>query len=247
MTGDSGRMARWLPPLIGAAGYLFLVSVEPWWETFLRMLFPSEPTVLYARATLLHLVVRHLFLVGLSSGAATLLGLVAGICVTRSGGRDFLPVIDDVTSIGQTFPPVAVLALAAPIMGFGFWPAVFALFLYGLMPVLRNTTVGIRSVPGEVLEAARGMGMSPLQILVHVELPLALKVIVSGVRMSVVIGVGTATIGAAIGAGGLGAPIISGLISDNPALVMEGAVAAALLAIVADSLLGAFERSLSAP
>ncbi|MDT8285375.1 MAG: ABC transporter permease, partial [Thermovirgaceae bacterium] len=151
----------------------------------------------------------------------------------------------DITSIGQTFPPVAVLALAVPSLGFGFRPALFALLLYGLMPVLQNTVTGLRTIDPEILDAALGIGMRPAQSLFKVELPLALPVIMGGVRTSAVISVGTATIGATIGAGGLGAPIISGLISQNPALVLQGALSAAMLAVLVDSLLGRLEEVLS--
>jgi osmoprotectant transport system permease protein len=185
-----------------------------------------------------------MILTGLSSALATLLGVTAGIIVTRKRGRDFLPVVDDITSIGQTFPPVAVLALAVPALGFGFTPTIFALFLYGLMPVLHNTVAGLLEIQPEVMDAAEGLGMRPSQILFTVELPLALPVIMGGIRTSAVISVGTATIGATIGAGGLGAPIISGLISQNPAVVLHGAVPAALLAILVDKVLGEAEASM---
>jgi osmoprotectant transport system permease protein len=173
-----------------------------------------------------------------SSGLATLLGLATGIAVTRSRGRDFLPAVSALASMGQTFPPVAVLAISVPVVGFGFKPTIIALFLYGLLPIVRNTITGIDSVAADVLEAAGGMGMTPFQVLRFVEIPLAMPVILAGIRISTVINMGTATLGATIGAGGLGKPIIAGLIGENPAFILEGAILVGLFAIIVDTALG---------
>lgn len=241
----SGKvLSRWALVTAMVVTLLVILLAEPAWEWSLRYLFPGQRTVLYERSSLAGLAWEHFFLVGLASLLSTLLGVTGGVLVTRKGGRDFIPVIDNLASIGQTFPPVAVLALAVPLLGFGFTPALFALFLYGLMPVLHNTVTGLMSVPPEVLDAAEGMGMRPLQSLFRVELPVAIPVIMGGIRTSTVISVGTATIGATIGAGGLGAPIISGLISNNPAVVLQGAIPAALMAVVVDKVLGEIEVAL---
>ncbi|UCG84250.1 MAG: ABC transporter permease, partial [Dehalococcoidia bacterium] len=159
--------------------------------------------------------------------------------------RNVLPIVTDLTSIGQTFPPVAVLALAVPMLGFGATPTIVALFLYGLLPVVRNTIAGLRAVPDHVLDAAYGMGMSRTRALIRVQLPLAASVILAGVRISVIINIGTAMIGATIGAGGLGHPVIAGLVRDNIAFIVEGAVPAAILAVLVDQLLANVERSLA--
>ena len=144
----------------------------------------------------------------------------------------------------RPFPPVAILALAVPFLGFGFKPALLALFLYSLLPIIRNTLAGIESVPQEIVEAAFGIGMTRLQILTKIELPLSFRVIMAGVRTSVVINVGTATIGAVVGAGGLGVPIISGLVRENPAFLIEGGITSAFLAIVLDRILAKTEENL---
>jgi osmoprotectant transport system permease protein len=156
-----------------------------------------------------------------------------------------LPIVNDLTSIGQTIPPVAVLALAVPFFGFGLVPTVIALFLYGLLPVTRNTIAGISAVPPNLIEVALGMGMDRIKVLARVEIPLAARVILAGIRTSVVINVGTAMIGAVIGAGGLGSPIIAGLVQFNTAYVIEGAVPAALLAVLLDQLLANIESTLA--
>jgi len=237
------RTRRWI--LLGAAlgAFLVLIANTGWWETVLRSLFPGETTVIHPRASLLVLVWEHIQLVAISSGITIIIGIPLGIWVTRPGGRDFLPIVTDITSFGQTFPPVAVLALAVPVLGFGLMPTIVALFLYGLLPVVRNTIAGLRAVPPHLLDAAYGMGMSRLQALFRVELPLSAQVILVGVRISVIINIGTAMVGAVIGAGGLGSPIIAGLVRDNLAFIIEGALPAALLAILADQFLANLESS----
>lgn len=139
--------------------------------------------------------------------------------------------------LGHNFP-----ALAVPAVGFGAPPTILALFLYGLLPVVRNTIAGLEGLSPAAVEAAQGMGMSGRQKLYLVELPLAVPVILAGVKTSVVINIGTATIGATIGAGGLGAPIINGLSTDNPAFILHGAAVAALFAIIIEGLLDLLER-----
>jgi osmoprotectant transport system permease protein len=126
-------------------------------------------------------------------------------------------------------------------LGFGLEPTVVALFLYGLLPVVRNTVAGLEAVSPALLDAARGLGMSRQQALWKVELPMAARVIIAGVRISVIINIGTAMIGAVIGAGGLGSPIVAGLVQSNLAFVIEGAVPAALLAILVDQLMARVE------
>jgi osmoprotectant transport system permease protein len=222
-----------------------LISNMSLWEGLLKFLFPREKVFLYPQADLAQLVGEHLALVFVSSALAIIVGLSVGIFVTRPAGKDFLRIANELSSLAQTFPPVAVLALAVPLLGFGFEPTVTALFIYSVLPILRNTIAGLEGVPASAIEAASGMGMSRLQVLGRIELPLALKVILAGVRISVIVNIGTATIGAVVGAGGLGSPIISGLVRDNPAFVLEGALSAALLALLADYLIGKVEQSLS--
>ncbi|PVD18085.1 amino acid ABC transporter permease [Mesotoga sp. Brook.08.105.5.1] len=245
MTEKRSRVLSWVLLGLFLLAFVLLISNMAWWESFLRWFFPGEKQVLHPRGTLLELVAEHLWMVIVSSGLATIIGISIGVLVTRPMGRQYLPLVSNLSSLGQTFPPVAVLALAVPLLGFGFKPTVAALLLYGLLPILRNTIVGIENIPADVREAAYGMGMSSWQVLFRIELPLALKVIMSGIRISVVINIGTATVGATIGAGGLGSPIIAGLVAENPAFVLEGAIPAALLAFSADALLGNIEKTIS--
>lgn len=223
--------------------FIYLVSDMNLWQAALKFLFPQSPQVVYPNASLLALTLQHLELVGISSSLTLLIGIPLATWVTRNSGRNFLSIVTAATSFGQTFPPVAILALAVPALGFGLLPTVVALFLYGLLPVVRNTIVGLQAVPQDVLDASYGMGMSRFQTLTRIEIPLATPVILAGIRISVIINIGTAMIGATIGAGGLGTPIIGGLVQNNIALVIEGAVPAALLAILLDQLFSNIERN----
>ncbi len=229
----------------GALAFAWLVSATGLWESALRGLFPAQREVLMPRDSLGNFVLQHLTLVGISSGLTIAVGVPLGIWVTRRSGAEFRPLVVAGTDLGQTFPPVAVLALAMPVLGFGFRPTIVALFIYGLFPVVSSTIAGIESVPRPVIDAAVGMGMSPVQVLMRVELPLAARVMLSGIRTSVAINIGTATVGAAIGTGGLGVPIIGGLAVQNMAYVLEGAIPAALLAVLADAMLAQAEAAVT--
>ncbi|MDF1536746.1 MAG: ABC transporter permease [bacterium] len=221
--------------------FLVLTLTAAPWRWTMSWLFPSLDKVIYDLVPFPRLVMEHLILVSTAGVMATAVGLAAGITVTRPWGRDLLQAVNGMASLGQTFPPVAVLAIAVPVVGFGFKPTVIALFLYGVLPVIRNTIAGIQAVDPDIPEAAAGMGMTPAQILTRVELPLAWPVILTGIRISTIIGIGTATLGATIGAGGLGRPIIAGLIGENPAYILEGAVLVGLFAVIVDLGLGKLE------
>jgi osmoprotectant transport system permease protein len=227
------------------AFYAYVVARQDWWAAALARLFPSLPEAVFPSATVADLVIQHLQIVLVSSALTILVGLPLGIWVTRPSGRDFRELVATAVDFGQTFPPVAVLALVMPLLGFGLWPAIVALSLYGLFPVVSNTVAGLEAVSPAVLDAARGMGMGRWRILATVELPLAARVIMAGIRTSVIINIGTATVAAAVGAGGLGSPIYSGISLQNGAWVLEGAAAAALLAVLADALLAQVERAVS--
>jgi len=178
----------------------------------------------------------HALLVTVASIAVTLFGVALGVAVTRPLGRDFAPLIDTLTAIGQTFPPAAVLALAVPIAGYGALPTLIALIVYGMLPVVDTTIAGLRSVPPELREAADGTGFSGIGRLFNLELPLAAPILLAGIRTSVVIAIGTATIGSTIGATTLGSPIIEGLSGSNPAYVIQGAIIVGLFAMFVDAL-----------
>jgi osmoprotectant transport system permease protein len=183
---------------------------------------------------LLDLTPQHIAIVIVSSALTIAVGLPLGIWVTRESGRDFRDVVSAGVDFGQVFPPIAVLAVMFSAWGLGPAPAILALFLYGLFPVVSGTVAGLEAVPPEVIDAARGMGMGNWRILFVVELPLAMGVMLAGIRTSVIVNVGTATVAAATGAGGLGLPIFTGISTENIGYVVEGAVTVSVLALLFD-------------
>ncbi|QTP55015.1 ABC transporter permease [Billgrantia sulfidoxydans] len=229
------RSRRWLTPLAWLALLLLLSAGMGQLEWLFRLIEPDVRAVVYRRSGFFALLGQHILVVGVASLLAVVLGVGAAIAVTRPAGRDFLPLVSQLASIGQTFPPVAVLALAVPVLGFGTLPIIVALLLYGLLPIVRNTLAGIGGIPAEVHEAARGMGMTAGQVLRQVELPLAAPVILAGIRTSVTINIATAALGATVGASNLGDPIITGIVNGNTAYIVQGAVLIGLLALAVDS------------
>jgi osmoprotectant transport system permease protein len=202
--------------------------------------------MVHNRTELFEATLQHLWLVGASIVLAALIGIPLGILVTR---RPFLnkPILGGANII-QTIPSLALFGFLLPAPWIGERAdrlAILALTLYALLPLIRNTYTGIKGVDRAVVEAGRGMGMTSRQLLWQVELPLALGVIVAGVRVAAVISVGLATIAAAIGAGGLGEYIFRGLAMVNNQVILAGAIPAALLAIGADVSLGWLEKRLS--
>ncbi|MGH7548739.1 MAG: ABC transporter permease [Gemmatimonadales bacterium] len=188
---------------------------------------------------------QHIYLVAISTGAATAIGLPLGVLLTRRPAWRG-PVLG-LANVFQTIPSLALFGFLIPlpfIGGIGARTAIVALVLYALLPIVRNTYTGIAGVDPAVRDAGRGMGMTDRQLLLMVELPLALGVILAGVRVATVVSVGTATIAAAIGAGGLGEYIFRGVAMVNDTLILAGALPAALLALAADGLLGLAERRL---
>lgn len=193
----------------------------------------------------LRLLAEHLGLTGISVLLAALFGVPLGVLLTRHA-RLPGPVLG-VAGILQTIPSLALLAFMIPIpfLGLGARSAVAALFLYALLPILRNTYTGIREVDPGIVEAAVGMGLTDGQVLRRVELPIASRTILAGIRTSAVISIGVATLAAFIGAGGLGDPIVTGLQLNDTRLILSGAIPAALLAIVVDWILGRVESTLA--
>ncbi|HEY6133359.1 MAG TPA: ABC transporter permease [Rubrivivax sp.] len=222
-----------------ATALIALVWGMPHLKPLFAAAFPALDRPLYEQDSFTALLWAHVGIVAASSAAAAVVGVAAGLFVTRPAGAEFRPLVETVVAIGQTVPPVAVLAIAVPLIGFGEVPALIALVLYGLLPIVRGTIAGIQSVPAAVHEAAAGLGMSRWQRLWRAELPLAAPVILAGVRTSVIINIGTAAIASTVGAKTLGSPIIVGLSGFNTAYVLQGALAVGLLAVVVD--LG-FER-----
>ncbi len=196
---------------------------------------------------IVELTLQHIALVAISVGTAIALAVPLGLAITRVRwlGRPLL----GFAGVIQTVPSLALFGLLLPlplIGGLGNHTAIIAMILYALLPILRNTVTGVRSVDPGILEAADGMGMTDLQRLALVELPLALPTIFAGIRIATVVGVGLVTIAAAVGAGGLGSFIFRGLAMLDTRLLLTGAIPSAILALLADGLLSLVERRLAA-
>lgn len=211
---------------------LALVLRPEWFVPVFAPFAPDGGPVIYQRASLLSLSLSHLGIVTLASAAATIVAVTLAILVTRPAGVAFRPLSRTITNMGQTFPPVAVLALAVPALGFGAGPTLVALFLYGLLPIFENAVTALTNLPRTTMEAARGIGLSRWQRLLRVELPLALPVTLTGIRLSIVIALGTATIGSTVAARTLGEVIIAGLLTNNTAYVLQGGLIVGLFAVL---------------
>lgn len=228
-------MRAWVPTILRSLLLLVLIAflVSPGsFEPLLKPLVQPNAPAIYNQGSLLSLTLLHLRTVLIATLAATIIAVLLAILVTRPFGAEFLALSRSLVNIGQTFPPVAVLALAVPAVGFGERPTLIALFLYGLLPIFENTLTALTNLPRSVMEAARGSGMTPLQRLIQVELPLSLPVVVAGIRLSVVISLATATIGSTVAAKTLGEVIIAGLQSNNLAFVLQGGLIVGALAVL---------------
>jgi osmoprotectant transport system permease protein len=232
----------WTAAAVLSTLFLLLIFRWTWFEGLALRVLPRK-NVLQLRAPLYVLAGQHLLLAAATSALATVLAFVLGIAATRPAARELRALLIRLSSLAETFPSAAVLALSVPLLGYGFRPTFLALFLYGILPVLRNTIVGIEGVDPAVVEAAFGMGFDRGRLLWRIQLPLALPAILAGMRTSVVINISAATMGATVGAGGFGVPIVSGLRSLDPVLILRGSIPVAVLALVADTAFRALERS----
>jgi osmoprotectant transport system permease protein len=204
---------------------------------------PAEAAVL-AGSNLAARAGEHARLSFVSTALAVAVALPVGVAVSRPGMRRLRTPALFLANLGQTVPTVAVLALMFTVTGLGFRTAVLALWAYSLLPVLRNTIAGLAGVDPAVVEAARGMGLSPAQVLAGVELPLCRSVIVAGIRTAAVVNVGTAALASFVGAGGLGDVIQVGISNQRDRILVVGATLTALLALAADWLVAAADTTL---
>lgn len=193
----------------------------------------SDP---YEYPVIMELFIQHLYIVTVSMLIATVIGVTAGILLTRKRLRRFAGICMYIIGLGQTIPSLAVLALAMSFLGIGTRPAIFALTIYSILPIARNTLAGITAVPSELIDAAKGMGMPPRRILIEVEIPNAMTVILTGFRVALIINIGTAALAYVIGAGGLGDLIFTGISLMQTDKLLAGAIPVTLLALFADFL-----------
>ncbi|SCY29088.1 ABC transporter permease [Desulfoluna spongiiphila] len=210
-------------------GILFFCGVKA--QQIGLMEYLSDP---FEMEYVMELVRQHLVLVGSSMLMATVIGLGAGILLTRDRMKKHTATVMYILSLGQTIPSLAVIAISLSFLGIGTKPAIFALTIYSILPIARNTLAGIQAVPPGITDAARGIGLTPFQILLAVELPNAASVILTGFRIALVINVGSAPLGFLVGAGGLGDLIFTGIDMMMPVKLLAGAIPTTLLALVGD-------------
>ncbi|CQR71997.1 Carnitine transport permease protein OpuCB [Sporomusa ovata DSM 2662] len=189
--------------------------------------------------------IEHLVMTAVVVTAAIVVAVPLGIYLTRR--REWVAIVFGIVNGIQTIPSLALLGFMIPIFGLGYLPAVVALFCYALLPILRNTVAGIEGVDKGIKEAAQGMGMNERQILLRVELPLAMSAIMAGIRTSTIIIVGWATLAAYIGGGGLGRLIMAGMAMGREQLILAGAFPAACIALALDAILGWLEGRMAVP
>jgi osmoprotectant transport system permease protein len=184
----------------------------------------------------LSLIYQHINMVLVSMAIATIIGVTVGIIFTRPGFKKYSGIVMYIVGLGQTVPSLAVIAIAMSFIGIGFNAAVFALCIYSILPIARNTLAGISSVPSWIIDAARGMGMPKYRILFQIEVPNAMNVILTGFRVALIINIGTAALAFLIGAGGLGDHIFTGISLMRMDKLLAGAIPTTLLALIADYL-----------
>lgn len=187
---------------------------------------------------------EHIQLTLVSTVLVLLIAIPMGIFLTRPYARVVTPPALALFNVGQAVPSIGLIALLAIVWDIGFWPAVVALVAYTVLPVLRNTMVGLTQVDASVIESARGMGMTRAMVLARIELPLAVPIIMAGLRTALTINVGTATLGTFIGAGGLGGLIVAGFVQNRPLITVVGAILVAVLALTIDYVAGIAEELL---
>ena len=200
-----------------------------------------------ARVSLFEIAKQHILIVIISSSLSIIIALTIAILTRFPFMNDFEEFLLGLATFGQTIPTVAILALLVPFLGYGFKPALFALFVYGFLPVLRNTIEGFNTIPEEIRESARAMGMNRFQIITKVELPLALPAILAGIRISLILNISVATIGATVGLSGFGTLIVNGIRGDDTIMILKGAIPVSLLALAVESLFINLEKRFRLP
>lgn len=214
-------------------------------EAFLYKFFTGKSTE-GSRTLLRVYFMEHIRMVVLSSFIAVTLGSILGVFVTTKYGGEFKELLLKTVNLGQAFPSPALLALAVPILGYGIKGALIALVVYALMPIVYNVVIGIEEVPKDIIDAAKGMGMTEIEIYYRkIKLPLALNVILGGIRTALVINISATTLAAAVGAGGLGVLVVNGVRSFDMVLILEGSIPVTLMAIIVELLLREVQEKLN--
>jgi osmoprotectant transport system permease protein len=227
--GGASRLLRYLvmPVFLGVVCLALYLSVSTQQlDSIERRILTAD--FLFAR------VIEHIQLAVVSTAIVVVLAVTTGILLTRPGTRRVTPFIIGLANIGQAVPSIGLLVLFAIVWDFGFWPAIVALVAYSFLSILRNTMVGLQQVDRSTIEAARGMGMTKMAVLFRIELPLAVPIILAGIRTALIINVGTATLATFVDAGGLGTVIDRGIRLGRDSVLIVGSVLTGVLALSID-------------
>ncbi|NOU96725.1 ABC transporter permease subunit [Paenibacillus sp. LMG 31456] len=211
------------------------MSDKSWWASYTEFLADRYPDIGAA-------ALEHLWISAIAVILGSLVAIPLGVALANTQNRFIKSCIFGLANLFQTIPSLALLALLIPIMGVGMKPAIFALFLYALLPLLRNTYAGFESADRSILEAAKGMGYGSFQRMAFIQLPIALPYILSGIRITTVYIISWTTLASLIGGGGLGVLIFSGIGVNKQELIFTGAIAAIVLALLADYMLSLTEK-----
>lgn len=217
---------------------LFFVWVFQFsWIKDTLLFFLDSKNTIVQRSSLFELAFQHIYIVFLSTVLSILIGLSLAVWVRLARSEELKQIVLQFSTIGETLPTAAIIALSVPILGYGNIPLILALCIYGILPIVRNTIVGLNTIPSEIQEAAQGIGLTRLEQLIRIDLPLALPAILTGIRIATVINVSAATIGATVGAGGFGVMIIAGIRTYDTLMVIQASVPVILMALWFDRIL----------
>jgi len=207
------------------------------WIKNTLLFFLDSKTSIIQRTSLSTLAYQHLTIVLISTLLSIIIGLSLGIWVRLSRSIELRQLILQFSTIGETLPTAAIIALSVPLLGYGNIPLILALCIYGILPIVRNTIVGLDTIPNDIQEAAQGIGLTRFEQLIRVEIPIALPAIMTGIRIATVINVSAATIGATVGAGGFGVMIIAGIRTYDTLMVIQASIPVILMALWFDRIL----------
>ena len=218
--------------------FIFLVWIFRFdWIKDTLLFFLSSKNNIIQRTSLSTLAYQHLTIVVISTGLSIMIGLSLAIWVRLSRSSELRQIILQLSTIGETLPTAAIIALSVPLLGYGNIPLVMALCIYGILPIVRNTIVGLNTISNDIQEAAIGIGLTRFEQLIRVDIPIALPAIITGIRIATVINVSAATIGATVGAGGFGVMIIAGIRTYDTLMVIQASVPVILMALWFDRIL----------
>ena len=228
-------MKKWILSGLLFAAFLFSIFNFSAIEGFLT-LFITPKNIFAERTPLYEIAYMHIGVVALSSFLSILVAVALALLTKMSFMKEIRDFLLSSAIFGQTIPTVAILAILIPVFGYGVLPVLIALFIYGVLPVFRNTVEGLNTIPEEIKENAKAVGMNKMQMLLKVEIPLAMPAIIAGIRVSVILNISVATIGATVGLVGFGTLVLNGIRSQDLIMLLKGAIPVSLLALAVDSL-----------